>query len=111
MHHRQLHYGRLVAFGAGNGAMRTNQREIRSGMIELRHILPFLDRMAERASDWLAALVKRSHTLSELAFVDVLVATRATQLNKVVDRGLGSVSRFVAFVAWHRRMSIGEREV
>ena len=110
MRHRQLDNRRLVAFCAGNGAMGTNQREIRSGMIELRHILPFLDRMAEPASNGLAALVQRSHTLSELAFVDVLMATRATQLNKVVNRGLGSISWFVAFVAWHRCMSIDKRE-
>lgn len=53
--HRQLHIGRLVAFGASNGAMRTQQREIRFGVIELRSIFPYLGGMAEQASGWLAA--------------------------------------------------------
>ena len=105
--HRQLQIGRLVAFCAGDGAMRTRQREIRFGVIELHRIFPFLGGMAEQASNRLAALPRSGHALSELAFVNILMATRATQLNKVIDRGLGSVTRLVAFVARHRLVSIG----
>ena len=108
--HRQLQIGRLVAFGAGDSAMRTRQREIRFGVIELRRIFPFLGGMAKQASNRFAARSQSGHALSELAFVYVLMATRATQLNKVIDRGLGSVSRLVAFVARHRLVSIDKRE-
>ena len=66
--------------------------------------------MAKQASDWLAARSRSGHTLSELALMHVLMATRATQLNKVIDRGPGSVSRLVAFVARHRLVSIDKRE-
>ena len=105
--HRQLQIGRLVAFGAGDSAMRTRQREIRFGVIELHRIFPFPGGMAEQASNRLAALPRSGHALSELAFVYVLMATRATQLNKMIDRGPGSVSRLVAFVARHCHVSIG----
>jgi hypothetical protein len=108
--HRQLHIGWLVAFGASNGAMRTQQREIRFGVIEFRRIFPYFGGMAKQASDRLAALSRSGHALRELALVHVLMATRATQLNKVIDRGLGSVSRLVAFVARHRLVSIDKRK-
>jgi hypothetical protein len=76
-------------------------------VIELHRIFPFPGGMAEQASNRLAALPRSGHALSELAFVYVLMATRATQLNKMIDRGPGSVSRLVAFVARHCHVSIG----
>jgi hypothetical protein len=48
--------------------------------------------------------------MSELAMMNILMATRATQLNKVIDRGPGCVARLVAFVARHRLVSIDKRE-
>jgi len=79
-------------------------------MIELNRIFPFLDGMAELASSRLAVQARRGHKLSELAFVNVLMATRAVKLNKVIYRGFRSVSWLVAIIAWHGPVRFDEWE-
>ena len=48
--HRQFHVGRFVAVGAGRGAMRALQWELRLRVVEFRHVLPFLGGVAGLAT-------------------------------------------------------------
>jgi hypothetical protein len=104
--HVEFQVWRFVTIGAGRSAMRSDQRERRMRMIELRQILPFFCGVARLAPEHSASSIARRHTLSKLALMHVLMAGDATQLVKVIQRYFRA-DWLVALVASHGSVSPG----
>ena len=84
----------LVAVHASRGAVRSHQRERGFVVIESGEVLPGLGRVAGLASERFTVLARLAHSLFELAFVGIFVATGAGQVLPVkllAGFGLGSV--------------------
>ncbi len=110
--HRSFKIWRLVAIDAGGGTMRTQQRESRLRVIELGQLLPRFCGMACLASAWTACSLCLLHALIELPIVRISMATGATQIRPVIDRGWGpEIGRlFVAIGARHRNVLARQKE-
>ena len=112
VHHRSFKIWRLVAIDAGCGTMCTQQRESRLRVIELGQLLPRFCGMARLASAWTACSLCLLHALIELPIVRIGVATGATQIRPVIDRGGGPQigGLFVTIGARHRNVLAGEEK-
>jgi len=113
VHHRSFKIWRLVAIDAGGGTMCTQQRESRLRVIELGQLLPRFCGMACLASAWTACSLCLLHALIELPIVRISMATGATQIRPVIDRGGGpEIGRlFVAIGTGNRNVLAGQKEV
>lgn len=106
--------GRFVAIDAGGGAMGSQQRKRRLGMIEARQLLPRPGGVAGFASRGGATGPGLQHPLLELALMRVGVATGAREALPVVDHtGLPLKLRgfLVAVTAGHCDVASGKREM
>ena len=110
MQHRLFHIRRLVAVNAGYRAMRTHQREVGLRMIEGGHVLPSLRGVACFAACRLARRIQLGDAVREFAFVNVLMASYATQVIEVIRHSLAVRHGLVAVNAGHRQMAPGECE-
>ncbi len=110
VHQGQLHVRRLVAVGAGNGAMRTYQGKPRARMIELDDVVPALGRMADLATKRFACAVALCHALGKLALVDVFMTGGATEFVEVIEGNCRTCEWLMAVVAGNRHVAAGQWE-
>jgi len=112
VHHRGFEVRRLVAIDARGGAMRAQQRKSSFRVIELGQLLPRFCGMASLATAGASRRLGLLHALIELSIVRIGVATGATQIRPVIDRGrrlqLGGLS--VTISARHRDVLAGQKE-
>jgi len=67
-------------------------------------------RVASLASEWFALGVERRHSISELVFVHIFVASCTAQLTEMVRYYLRTEHLLVAFVTGHRQVTARERK-
>lgn len=101
---------RFVAVDAGCCPMRSQERELRLGVIESRYFLPRLGHMASFTSRGRSIGTNLQHPFLELTLVRVGMATGASQVVPVIDHRLRleRVRFLVALSAGSRQMSAGQ---
>ncbi len=91
---------RLMASTAGDGPVRSDQRKLRSAVIESAHFGPGARAMAGFATRRCAVRTFSSHALAEFAVMRIGVARRAGLISKVEGKNFAaSDSNFVAIIA------------
>jgi hypothetical protein len=108
MAHRHLEIRRLVTVRAINGAMRSDQREVRAFVMEFREVLPDLRRMACLATQFGAFGSVGRHAFCKFSFMYVVMTRCAGQLAEMEGDHICSGRGLVTFIARNGNMAACE---